>query len=214
MPRRGHRHELRRHGYPITLGRIEGHGRCGKALTADYVLEYRNTKLAVNEAKAWHEELTEGVVQAKNDAGKLAVRYADATNGQGIYQIDMSPVGRVTPCAPSECPVNRYPTPDDIRKKGKVPKNGSIFFTIFQTFMSGPVKDGKRAENFGDASTREKYGLKQRAVHVHHARSRRVASGIRQLAERYATPLPQLTGEVATLASRVAGHLQKMGFKP
>jgi type I restriction enzyme, R subunit len=28
-------------------------------------------------------------------------------------------------------------TPSDIRKKGKVPKNGSIFFTIFQTFMSG-----------------------------------------------------------------------------
>jgi len=29
-------------------------------------------------------------------------------------------------------------SPADIRKKGKVPKNGSIFFTIFQTFMSGP----------------------------------------------------------------------------
>ncbi|MBU4245770.1 DEAD/DEAH box helicase family protein [archaeon] len=29
-------------------------------------------------------------------------------------------------------------TPKDIRKKGSVPKNGSIFFTIFQTFMSGP----------------------------------------------------------------------------
>ena len=28
--------------------------------------------------------------------------------------------------------------PADIRKKGRVPKNGSIFFTIFQTFMSGP----------------------------------------------------------------------------
>jgi len=30
--------------------------------------------------------------------------------------------------------------PDEISKKGKVPTNGSIFFTIFQTFMSG--KDG------------------------------------------------------------------------
>jgi len=29
-------------------------------------------------------------------------------------------------------------TPQDIRKKGRVPKNASIFFTIFQTFMSGP----------------------------------------------------------------------------
>ncbi len=28
--------------------------------------------------------------------------------------------------------------PADIRKKGRVPKNGSIFFTIFQTFMGGP----------------------------------------------------------------------------
>ncbi|MDR2727689.1 MAG: DEAD/DEAH box helicase family protein [Chitinispirillales bacterium] len=27
--------------------------------------------------------------------------------------------------------------PDEIKKKGKVPTNGSIFFTIFQTFMSG-----------------------------------------------------------------------------
>ncbi len=27
--------------------------------------------------------------------------------------------------------------PADIKKKGKVPKNGSVFFTIFQTFMSG-----------------------------------------------------------------------------
>ena len=28
--------------------------------------------------------------------------------------------------------------PDGIRRKGRVPKNGSVFFTIFQTFMSGP----------------------------------------------------------------------------
>ena len=75
--------------YPITLGRIEGHGRRGMALTADYVLVYRNHKLAVIEAKAWDEELTEGVAQAKNYAGKLAVRYTYSTNGQGIYGIDM-----------------------------------------------------------------------------------------------------------------------------
>jgi len=34
---------------------------------------------------------------------------------------------------------------------------------------------------------------------------------IRQLAERYATPLPDLESEVKTLAARVAGHLRKMG---
>ena len=60
-----------RREYPIAPGRIEGHGRRGKPLTADYVLEYRNTKLAVVEAKAWDEELTKGVGQAKNYAGKL-----------------------------------------------------------------------------------------------------------------------------------------------
>ncbi len=40
--------------------------------------------------------------------------------------------------------------PDDIRKKGKVPKNGSIFFTIFQTFMSGSTKDGHPSPYFGE----------------------------------------------------------------
>ncbi|WP_242158204.1 EcoAI/FtnUII family type I restriction enzme subunit R [Aestuariivivens sediminis] len=36
--------------------------------------------------------------------------------------------------------------PDEIRKRGKVPKNGNIFFTIFQTFMSGP----NDSPNFGE----------------------------------------------------------------
>ncbi len=41
--------------------------------------------------------------------------------------------------------------------------------------------------------------------------SQTLTGGIRQLAERYATPLPKLTGEVETLAARVDGHLRKMG---
>ena len=36
-----------RREYTITPGRLEGLGRRGKGLTADYVLIYRNTKLAV-----------------------------------------------------------------------------------------------------------------------------------------------------------------------
>ncbi len=74
-----------RREHPITLGRIEGQGKRGKPLTADYVLEYRNTKLAVIEAKAWDEALTEGVAQAKNYAEKMAVRFAYSSNGHGIY---------------------------------------------------------------------------------------------------------------------------------
>jgi len=258
-----------RREYPITLGRIEGHGKRGKALTADYVLEYRNTKLAVIEAKAWDKLLTEGVGQAKDYAVKLAIRFTYATNGQGIYGIDMD--------TGTEDELTHYPTPDElwdrtfatqnvwrdrfvtvpfedrggyfqgryyqdiaiervleaiadnrqrilltlatgtgktfigfqiawklfysrwnlvdwkkeveptrrprilfladrniladqaynafsafpedaliriapdeIKKKGKVPKNGSIFFTIFQTFMSGPTKDGAPSPYFGE----------------------------------------------------------------
>jgi type I restriction enzyme M protein len=41
--------------------------------------------------------------------------------------------------------------------------------------------------------------------------SQTLTGRIRQLAERYATPLPQLTGEVATLAARVDERLKKMG---
>ena len=253
-----------RREYSITLGRLEGHGLRGKALSADYVLEYRNTKLAVVEAKPWDDPLTQGVAQAKDYAGKLKIRFTYATNGQGIYGIDMQ--------EGTEGALPRYPTPeelwamtfaeknawrdrfaaipfedrggyfqgryyqdiaiervleaitagrqrilltlatgtgktfiafqiawklfnsrwnlsrepgrrprilfladrnilanqaynafsafpedalvriapDEIRKKGKVPKNGSLFFTIFQTFMSGPPKDGVPSPYFGD----------------------------------------------------------------
>ncbi len=253
-----------RREYPITLGRLEGHGRRGKPLTADYVLIYRNTKLAVVEAKAWDEPLTQGVAQAKNYAGKLAIRFTYATNGQGVYGIDMQEategelpryptpdelwnltyaeqnawrdrfaavpfedrggyfqsryyqdiaIGRVLEAIAagrerilltlatgtgktfiafqigwklfhSRWSLSREPNrrprilfladrniladqaynafsafpedamvriaPEDIRKKGKVPKNGSLFFTIFQTFMSGPPKDGKPSPYFGE----------------------------------------------------------------
>jgi len=100
---------LREH--PITLGALKGTAGAGrrKGLSADYVLVYRNHKLAVIEAKAWDAELTEGVGQAKNYAGKLAVRFAYSSNGQGLYGIDMQtgqegdePVGLV------------FPSPDDL----------------------------------------------------------------------------------------------------
>jgi len=41
-------------------------------------------------------------------------------------------------------------SPKEISKKGSVPINGSIFFTIFQTFMSGSDKDGNPEPNFGE----------------------------------------------------------------
>ena len=95
-----------RREYSITLGRLEGAGKRGKPLTADYVLEYRNTKLAVVEAKAWDKALTEGVAQAKDYAGKLAVRFTYSTNGQGIYGIDMA--------SGAEGEIQKYPSPDEL----------------------------------------------------------------------------------------------------
>ena len=78
-----------RREYPITQGRLESYGRRAKGLTADYVLVYRNTKLAVVEAKAWDQQLTEGVAQAKNYAEKLTIRFTYSTNARGIYGTDM-----------------------------------------------------------------------------------------------------------------------------
>nr|WP_201449963.1 DEAD/DEAH box helicase family protein [Hydrogenophaga sp. PBL-H3] len=98
---------LREHG--ITLGRLQGSGGKGaraKAEIADNVLVYRNTKLAVIEAKAWNKPLTEGVGQAKSYAAKLAVRHTYATNGQAIYGIDMA--------TGAEGEVASYPSPDEL----------------------------------------------------------------------------------------------------
>ncbi len=49
--------------------------------------------------------------------------------------------------------------PSEINKKGSVPKNGSIFFTIFQTFMSGSHEE--KEEDLGKvAEGKEEYGNK------------------------------------------------------
>jgi type I restriction enzyme R subunit len=244
-----------RREFPITIGRLEGGGRRAVPKSADYVLEYRNTKMAVVEAKAWDVPTGEGVNQAKGYAGKLRVRFTYASNGQTIYAIDMKTGGegavavfpgpqelwdrtfaesnewrdrfaeiplhdggssgrsryyqdiaieRVLAAVAdskqrilltmatgtgktfvafqvawklfqSRWNLNRdagrrprilfltdrnnladqaynafsaFPedalvriNPAEIRRKGKVPKNGAIFFTIFQTFMSGPEKE-------------------------------------------------------------------------
>jgi type I restriction enzyme, R subunit len=40
--------------------------------------------------------------------------------------------------------------PAEIRKQKRVPKNGSVFFTIFQTFMTGKDADGNPTPKFND----------------------------------------------------------------
>ena len=99
-------HSRIRREYPIIPGRIEGHGKRDKSVTADYVQEYRNTKLAVIEAKAWDKPLTEGVGQANDYAEKLQIRFTYATNGQGIYAIDRQ--------TGTEAEIANYPTPAEL----------------------------------------------------------------------------------------------------
>ena len=110
--------------YKITPGRIEGKGRRGTPELADYVLVYRNLKLGVVEAKAWDKALTEGVGQAKCYAGKLEIRFTYATNGQGIYAIDME--------TGEEGEIAAFPTPDELwnRQFAKANKWRDLFAAI------------------------------------------------------------------------------------
>ena len=43
--------------------------------------------------------------------------------------------------------------------------------------------------------------------------SQALTQRVKELAERYETPLPTLTGKVAELSAKVAAHLKKMGFQ-
>ena len=85
-----------RREFPIAPGRIEGGGRRGKALSADYVLSYRNTALAVVEAKADTLPLTEGV---GSSAAAAAAAVAPGPSGPS-----RPPRGRVRAAAASPRP--------------------------------------------------------------------------------------------------------------
>lgn len=255
--------------YQITAGKIQTGGGRGRREIADYVLVYKDIKLAVIEAKSVLQEVGEGVMQAKKYAEKLQLDTTYSTNGKEIYQICMktgeeglvsdflSPeelwnktfaeqnewrekfanvpfedkggtwqlryyqeiavkntlealasgkdrilltlatgTGKTAiafqiawklfqtrwtvqqahrPNEPARRPrilfladrniladqafnsFSAFPEdalvrikPNEIKKKGRVPTNGSIFFTIFQTFMSGTDAEGKPAPYFGD----------------------------------------------------------------
>ena len=51
--------------------------------------------------------------------------------------------------------------PKEIKKTGKVPTNGSIFFTIFQSFMTNAVTnpENEQLDNLLAAEKKEEYGL-------------------------------------------------------
>lgn len=95
--------------YHITKGKIQsGYGQT-RPMIADYILVFRNRKLAVIEAKSCDREVGEGVMQAKIYGEKLHLGFAYATNGKEIYQISMES-GR-------EGLVASFPTPTELWNK-------------------------------------------------------------------------------------------------
>ena len=135
--------------FKITDSKLRAGGKRGARLIADYILSFKNLKLAVVEAKSSDLPVGEGIAQAKLYADKLKLDYAFAANGREVYQICMR-TGK-------EGPVGAFPEdalvrirPDEIKRKGRVPTNGSVFFTIFQTFMSGRDKNCRPSPNFGE----------------------------------------------------------------
>jgi len=92
--------------FPITQGRLIGQNRRAKPLEADYVLEYKNRRIGVIEAKARTKYYTDGVGQAKDYAERLNIRFSYATNGDQIYGMDM--------LEGTEGDISRFPTPDEL----------------------------------------------------------------------------------------------------
>src|SRR3989338_6725827 len=95
--------------FRITEGRIETGGRRSKPEIADYILVYKNRKIAVIEAKQAELPATEGVAQAKSYAEKLHIDYTYSTNGKEVYQISMK--------SGQEGEVKAFPTPDELWSK-------------------------------------------------------------------------------------------------
>lgn len=90
----------------ICPGRIMPGGKRGDRLSADYVLIYRDQKLAVIEAKRAGLPHTTGLGQAKDYSTRLKARLAYATNGLDWYEADMATgvEGDLVP----------FPTPDQL----------------------------------------------------------------------------------------------------
>ena len=95
--------------FRITDGRIQAGGVRTKPEIADYILVYKNRKIAVIEAKAENLEATEGVTQAKTYTGKLHIDYTYSTNGKEIYEVSMK--------TGHEGFINQFPTPDELWNK-------------------------------------------------------------------------------------------------
>ena len=86
---------------------VGGKARRGRQKRADYLLRYRpDFPIAVVEAKARYKHAAEGLQQAKDYAEILDLRFAYATNGDGIVEFDYT--------TGIERAVTDFPTPENL----------------------------------------------------------------------------------------------------
>lgn len=130
----------------IAPGRLQGAGRRARPDIADYVLIYRGQKLAVIEAKKRSLPMTEGLAQAKRYAERLQARFAYATNGDGLYRVDLH--------TGLEGEVSAYPTPDALWA---------------ETFGSSDDPQNNWRERFGKVPFEDKGGFWQARYYQHNA---------------------------------------------
>jgi type I restriction enzyme R subunit len=95
--------------YYFTDGRKLIGNKRGKRYFVDYLLTYKNTNLAIIEAKAQSKDPLDGLQQSINYAQKLKIDFVYATNGDKIYEHSLiEGNGRW---------VDSYPTPDELFNK-------------------------------------------------------------------------------------------------
>lgn len=100
--------------YYFTDGRKLIGGSRGKRYFVDYLLTYKNTNLAIIEAKAENKDPMDGLQQSIHYAEKLKIDYVYATNGHKIYEHSLVE-------GKGEW-VDSYPSPDELftRKYGHI----------------------------------------------------------------------------------------------
>ena len=100
--------------FQITNGEIKPGGIRAGIIKADYVLIYKNRKLAVIEAKKDELPVSDGVGQAKDYAQKLKILTTYSTNGNEIYEINYSKNEKGEMFITSEGLVEKFPSPEEL----------------------------------------------------------------------------------------------------
>ena len=112
-----------RREFKITNGEIKPGGIRAGIIRADYVLIYKNRKLAVIEAKSDELPVSDGVSPAKDYAQKLKLLTAYSTNGKKIYEITFIKNEKGELVISSEKEVDTYPSPDELWERTFAHKN-------------------------------------------------------------------------------------------